>query len=378
MHNSGSVRIHAVVWFAGAAVGASAAAQVPIVVATVPAEETAAAVVDPNWKAPRTSWGHPNLEGVYSTDDMRGVPRDRPEEMGTREKLTPEEFAARAKSDADERDRVLNKSSFSSNSVGSRTFGWTSQIIDPPNGRMPPLSAEGQARSRPVKDRGSYGAGPFDTFEDFHLYDRCITRGILGSSFAVVYGNGVRIAQSPDNVVISYEMLADSRVIPLVERPHAQGTLKQYLGNSRGHWEGDTLVIETTNFNGKTSIGGNGIGVRHSDQLVLTERLRRVDPNMIEYRATVDDPLTYTAPWTVRMMWTTQPGYEIFEYSCHEANRAIAGGLGGERNYEARVREAKAKGLPIPERLPSQPNLVPLPTDDAAFININREEHERQ
>ena len=256
MHRSGNVRIHAVVWFAGIAVGASAAAQVPIVVATVPAEDTAAAVVDPNWKAPRTSWGHPNLEGVYSTDDMRGVPRDRPEDMGTREKLTPEEFAARAKSDADERDRVLNKASFSSNSVGSRTFGWTSQIIDPPNGRMPPLSAEGQARSRPVKDRGSYGAGPFDTFEDFHLYDRCITRGILGSSFAVVYGNGVRIAQSPDNVVISYEMLADSRVIPLVERPHAQDTLKQYLGNSRGHWEGDTLVIETKNFNGKTSIGG--------------------------------------------------------------------------------------------------------------------------
>jgi hypothetical protein len=298
--------------------------------------------------------------------------------MGTREKLTPEEFAARAKSDADERDRILNKSSYSSNSVGSRTFGWTSQIIDPPNGRTPPLSAEGQARVRPVKDRGSYGAGPFDTFEDFHLYDRCITRGVLGSSFAVVYGNGVRIAQSPDNVVISYEMLADSRVIPLVERPHAQDSLKQYLGNSRGYWEGDTLVIETKNFNGKTSIGGNGIGTRHSDRMTLTERLTRVDPEMVEYRATIDDPLTYTSPWTVRMMWTTQPGYEIFEYSCHEANRAIAGGLGGERNYEQRVRDARAKGLPIPERLPSQPNLAPLPTDDAAFININREEHERQ
>ena len=326
---------------------------------------------------PRTSWGHPSLEGVYSTDDMRSVPRDRPEEIETREKLTPEEFAKRAQDDANERDRVLNKASYSSNSVGSRTFGWTSQIIDPPNGRIPALSAEGEARRRP-NDRGSYGAGPFDAFEDFHLYDRCITRGILGSAFAVVYGNGMRIAQSPDSVLISYEMLADSRVIPLVPRPHAQDSIKQYLGNSRGYWDGDTLVVETKNFNGKTSIGGNGIGVRHSDQLVLTERLRRVDPNMIEYRATVDDPLTYVAPWTVRMMWTTQPGYEIYEYSCHEANRAVAGGLGGERNYEARVREAQAKGLPIPERLPSQPNLAPLPTDEAAFININREEHERQ
>jgi hypothetical protein len=355
------------------ALAAPALAQVPIVVATTPAEDTAAAVADPNWSAPRTSWGHPSLEGIYSTDDMRSVPRDRPEEMGTRERLTPEEFAKRAQSDAEERDRVLNKSSYSSNSVGSRTFGWTSQIIDPPNGRLPALNDTGQARVRP-SDRGSYGAGPFDTFEDFHLYDRCITRGVLGSSFAVIYGNGIRVAQSPDSVVISYEMLADSRVIPLDGRPATQDDVKLYVGNARGHWEGDT--IETKNFNGKTSIGGNGIGVRHSDQMTLTERLTRVDPDMIEYRATVDDPLTYTSPFTVRMMWTTQPGYEIFEYSCHEANRAISGGLGGERNYEERVREAQAKGLPVPERLPSQPNLSPLPTEDSAFININREEHE--
>jgi hypothetical protein len=377
MHSEKRAALGGVLSLLTLAIATPALAQVPIVVATTPAEETAAAAVDPNWKVPRTSWGHPSLEGVYSTDDMRSVPRDRPEEMGTREKLTPEEFAKRAQDDANERDRVLNKSSYSSNSVGSRTFGWSSQIIDPPNGRLPPLSPEGQARARP-QDRGSYGAGPFDTFEDFHLYDRCITRGVLGSTFAVIYGNGVRIAQSPENVVISYEMLADSRVIPIVEKPHAQDNLKQYLGNSRGYWDGDTLVIETKNFNGKTSIGGNGIGVRHSDQLTLTERLTRVDPEMIEYRATVNDPLTYTSPFTVRMMWTTQPGYEIFEYSCHEANRAIAGGLGGERNYEARVREAQAKGLPIPERLASQPNLSPLPTEDSAFININREEHERQ
>ena len=377
MQSSRRALVRGVGWFAGVAFGASAVAQAPSVVAATPAEDTAAAVVDPNWKVPRTSWGHPSLQGVYSTDDMRSVPRDRPEEMGTREKLTPEELAKRVESDAKERDRVLNKSSFSSNSVGSRTFGWTSQIIDPPNGRMPPLSAAGEARKRP-QDRGSYGAGPFDAFEDFHLYDRCITRGILGSSFAVIYGNGVRIAQSPDSVVISYEMLADSRVISLVAKPAVQDSLKQYLGTSRGYWDGDTLVVETKNFNGKTSIGGNGIGTRHSDQLVLTERIRRVDPNMIEYRATVDDPLTYSAPWTARMMWTTQPGYEIYEYSCHEANRAIAGGLGGERNYEMRVREARAKGLPLPERLPSQPNLAPLPTDDAAFINLNRAETERR
>ncbi len=115
--------------------------------AAVPTEDTAAAVADRNWKVPRTSWGDPHLEGVYSTDDMRSVPRDRPEEFGTREKLTPEEFAKRAQEDAEQRDRILNKSSYSSNSVGSRTFGWTSQVIDPPNGRIPPMNETGLARA---------------------------------------------------------------------------------------------------------------------------------------------------------------------------------------------------------------------------------------
>jgi hypothetical protein len=351
----------------------TAAAQVPIVPSKVPAEDTAAAVTDRNWKVPRTSWGDPNLEGIYSTDDMRSVPRERPEEFGTREKLTPEEFAERAKADAETRDRILNRSSYSSNSTGSRTFGWTSQVIDPPNGRMPEMNATGKARARP-NDRGTYGAGPFDTFEDFHLYDRCITRGILGSAFSVSYGNGMRIAQSPDSVVISYEMLTDSRVIALDGRDHAPDNVKQYIGNSRGHWEGDTLVIETRNFNGKTAVGGNGIGVRHSDQMTMTERLTRVDPSMIEYVATVNDPLTYPVPFTVRMMWTNQPGYEIYEYSCHEVNRAISGGLGGERNYEKRVQAAVARGQTPPERLPSQPNLAPLPEDDSVFINVNEGE----
>jgi hypothetical protein len=174
--------------------------------------------------------------------------------------------------------------------------------------------------------------------------------------------------------VISYEMLADSRVIPLDGRPHPQGNIKQFVGNARGHWEGDTLVVETTNLTDRTSIGGNGLGVRHSDKMKLTERIRRVDKDMLEYVATVDDPVTYTKPFTLRMMWSNQPGYEIYEYSCHEANRAVSGSLGGERNYEQRVAEAKAKGQPIPERLPSQPFLAPLPKDNSAFLNVNEGE----
>jgi hypothetical protein len=354
-----------------AANGPVSAQAVKLEPAKVPAENNAAAYANPKWKAPRTSWGDPQIEGVYSTDDMRSVPRERPDEMGTREELTPEEFAKRAQSDYEERDRVLNKASFSSNSVGSRTFGWTSQVIDPPNGKTPDFTAAAKARAQP-SDRGSYGAGPFNAFGDLSLYDRCITRGILGSTFAVIYGNGVRIAQSPDSVVIGYEMLADSRVIPLDGRPHPQSSIKQYVGNARGHWEGDTLVVETTNMTDRTSIGGNGLGTKHTDKLKLVERLRRVDPEMIEYVATVDDPDTYVRPFTVRMMWTTQPGYEIYEYSCHEANRAVSGALGGERNYEKRVQEAIAAGKPIPERLPSQPRLEPLPKEESAFLNINK------
>jgi len=347
---------------------------VAIVTSTVPTEDTAAAVTDPNWRAPRTSWGHPSLEGVYSTDDMRSVPRERPVEMGTREKLTPEEFATRAAADAEDRDTVLNKSTYSSRSVGTRTFGWTSQLIDPPNGRLPAMTEAGLARAG-TWDRGTFGPGPFDSFTDFTSYDRCLSRGILGSAFNVVYGNGMRIAQTPDAVVISYEMLTDSRVIYLDGRPHAQDNIRQWMGSSRGRWEGDTLVVETRNLNGRNGLGGNGNGTRFSEALTLTERITRVDPEMVEYVVTVNDPVAYTAPFTFRMWWTTQPGYEIFEYACHEGNRAVNGALGGERNYELRVREALAKGEPVPERLPSAANLGGLPEDESVFININRGEH---
>ena len=378
MLNGERALIRGVVAFAALAVGQSVLAQTPIQANTAPAEDTAAAHVDPNWEPPRTSWGDPSLEGVWSTDDMQSVPRDRPERFGMREKLTPEEFAERAQTDAERWDRVLNQEQYSANSVGSRTFGWTSQIIDPPDGRMPPMNETGLARAR-LADRGTYGAGPFNTFSDFHLYDRCITRGVLGSTFAVIYGNGLRIAQNPDSVAISYEMLPDTRIIRLDGRPHAQQNIRQYMGNSVGRWDGDTLVVETRNFTNITSIGGNGIGIRHSEEMTLTERLRRVDPEMIEYVATVEDPLTYTAPFTLRMMFTTQPGYEIFEYSCHERNRAVSGGLGGERIYQERAARALARGEPLPPRVPLESvGRNDLPDDESAFIDVNRGEADEE
>jgi hypothetical protein len=335
----------------------------------VPAETTAAAVADPNWKVPRTSWGHPSLEGVWSFDDMRSVPLNRPPQFGDRQHLTAEEFAERAGRDEAGRDRAVNTETFLRNEWGVRTFGYSSLVIDPPTGQMPEMTDAGRARAG-NRDRGTFGPGPFDSFDDFTLYDRCITRGIVGSTLPVIYGNGIRIAQSPDSVAISYEMIHDTRIIPLDGRPHVSDDIRQYLGNARGYWDGDTLVVETKNMTDKTSIGTNGNGTRHSEQMKITERLTRVDPEMIEYLVTVEDPVTYTAPFTIREMITTQPNYRMYEYSCHEGNGAVGHSLSGERAYERQVAEAIAKGEPIPPRADGR-SIYGRPEEGAEVFNIN-------
>lgn len=340
--------------------------------AAVPAETLAAAVRDRAWQAPLTSWGQPSLEGIWTTDDMGNVPQERPKEFGTRQSLTQKEFAKRIVDEAQRRNSAADPENFAGRpEIGTRLFGYTSLIVDPPNGQMPAMTAAALARRAP-SDMGTFGPGPFNDFSDFTLYDRCITRGILGSTFPVGYGNGMRIVQTPDRIAISYEMVHDTRVIYLDGRPFESEAIRQYLGSSRGRWEGDTLVVETRNLTDKTSIGGyNGKGIRHSEKMVITERWRRVDPEMIEYRVTVDDPLTYTAPFTVRFMYTTQPNYRIYEYACHEGSRTVALSLGGEREYEKRAAAAAAAGEPIPERLPSEFCLMPLPKNEDEFIDIN-------
>jgi hypothetical protein len=341
----------------------------PSTVRSVPAETTAAAVKDAKWKAPRTSWGAPSFEGIWSTDDMRSVPTQRPESFGTRATLNAEEFTQRASRDEGGKDQATNRETFLRNEWGIRTFGYSSLVVDPPNGRIPEMTAAGKARAA-NRDRGTFGPGPFDAFEDFTLYDRCITRGVLGSTLPVIYGNGMRIVQNPESIAISYEMIHDTRIIPLDGRRHLEAGIRQYLGNARGHFEGDTLVVETTNFTDKTSIGGNGNGTRHSETLTLTERFRRVDPDMIEYTATVNDPVTYTAPFTFRLMLTTQPNYETYEYSCHEGNGAVGHALSGERAFDQQVADAKAKGLPPPERAQGL-GIYGRPREGAEVFDIN-------
>ena len=184
---------------------------------------------------------------------------------------------------------------------------------------------------------------PPASWEDLTMYDRCITRGVAGSIFPVIYGNGTQLIQSPGLVAIRYEMIHETRIVPLDGRPHASAKLRSYMGDPVGHWEGNTLVVETTNFiGGRVSIGVNGAaGPPYSDDLRLVERFTRTSDKTIQYQVTVNDPQTYTAPWTVAFPITREPGYQIFEYACHEGNYAMHNRLSAAR-AEEKAAAAKA------------------------------------
>jgi hypothetical protein len=186
--------------------------------AKVSAEASAAAHVNPKWAPPKLAWGHPDLEGIWTSDDMRGVPTARPKEYGTNRFLTDEQFAARMSERAEARKVDDARTGTFRNEEGSRNFGYTSLLIEPADGRFPALTAD--ARNRPAP-RGTGGVGPFNTIDDFSLWDRCITRGVAGSWLPVVYGNGTRIIQTPDSVILAHEMVHEARVIPLDGRPGA-------------------------------------------------------------------------------------------------------------------------------------------------------------
>ncbi|MDT8397764.1 MAG: hypothetical protein RQ899_04030 [Pseudomonadales bacterium] len=335
----------------------------------IPAEKLAASRTDSNWQMPRTAWGHPDLEGIWTSDDMRSVSTERPRQLGNRQSLTDAEFQQRANRDDAAMDRAVNSETFLRNEYGVRTFGYTSLIVSPEDGHIPEMTELGKSRAG-ARDRGTFGTGPFNTPEDFTLYDRCITRGVVGSILPVLYGNGLKIIQTPDSIALSYEMIHDTRIIPLDGRAFMDSDIRQYMGNSRGRWEGDTLVIETRNFTDKTSIGANGNGTRHSDKLVLTERLTRVDDDMIDYYITVDDPVTYTAPFTYRLTITSQPGYQMYEYSCHEGNGAVIYALQGERVWDQQVADAIARGEEPPQRAGGM-SIYGAPQEGAEIFDIN-------
>ena len=308
-----------------------------------------------NYTVPRTPWGDPDLQGVWSSDDTANIPASRPANFGDRLYMSDEEFKQRQAA-------VEKGVAAGENAEGSfrgdfarRAFRQTSIIVDPPDGRQPQPTAEAQKRRAP-RDQGTFGNGPFESVEDFTLYDRCITRGIWGSIMRVIYGNGNRIVQAPGMVAISYEMIHDSRVFYTDGRPHINDRIRQYLGDSRARWDGDVLVVETTNLTDKTSIGPNGNGLRHSDRMRIVERFKRVAPDILQYQITIDDPVTYPRPFTASLPLTPLDGQVLLPYDCHEGNLAVRQSLGAERAEDAAVAADLAKGIKR-ERRPVQDGL---------------------
>jgi hypothetical protein len=298
------------------------------------------------WSAPRTPWGDPDIQGTWSSDDLRGVPTQRPDQFAGRAELSDEEFAKRQSDNDTARTRELNRVGAFRNDVGTRTFRQTSLVVEPADGRIPPMTPEAE---RITALRQVQRSTPPTSWTDRSLYDRCITRGVLGSVMPVIYGNGNQIFQAPGLVSITYEMVHDTRIIPLDSRPHVGPHIRQYLGDARGHWEGNTLIVETTNFVGNaTGAGGNGGGTPMSDAFRLVERFTRVAPDVLNYEATIEDPKTYTRPWKLLLPLTTQPGYQVLPYECHEGNLALHNILSAARAEEKLAEEAVKKGLPPP------------------------------
>ena len=294
----------------------------------------------------RTPWGDPDLQGIWSYATI--TPLQRPSELAGRELLTDEEVAALNQADAirasSERRAELTPErdlSLAYDQVwwdrGTST-GRTSLIVDPPDGRLPPLTPA--AEKRQVEEQEYRREHQFDSWEDRPLQERCITYR-RAPPVPSGYNNTYHILQTPGQVAILNEMVHDVRFVPLDGRPHIDQHIRQWNGDSRGHWENETLVVETTHYSDKTTWRGfPGVG----RTLRAVERFTRVDADTIDYQFTIHDPTTYTRPFTVDLPLTAPPGYLLYEYACHEGNYSLENVLIGARAQEKAAQEASTKG----------------------------------
>ena len=307
----------------------------------LPAAATALALSMPLAAAAqgRTPWGDPDLQGIWTNDVV--TPLERPAGLGARELLTDEELAEAAAANARRQidtggpragDPILlqgyNQFWMPNRDVSRQT----SLIVDPPDGRVPPLTPVGGRRealtlesSQGVSARDIEHRRHNDGPEGRSLWERCLTRGL--PRLPDFYNNNALILQTPDHVVVHMEMIHETRVIPLDRRPHLDDGIRQWHGDPRGRWEGDALVVETTNFSGKTNFKGS------RDGLHLVERFTRADADTLVHEVTVTDPDTWTRPWTARIPIRRSDG-PLFEYACHEGNYAMYNTLAGARAEE--------------------------------------------
>ncbi len=304
------------------------------------------------YAAPRTPDGQPDLQGMWNNETL--TPFERPTSMADKAFLTEEEAAARnqqsdeRRAAADAASEVRTEPLPVGGNIGGYNQFWfdpgrrvlstrqTSMVVDPPDGRVPVKPWAVAARTHNLAHVG-------DSYVHMSVWDRCLSRGVPGSMFPAGYNNAYRILQTPDHVTIIYEMIHDVRIIPLDNRPHIDRDIKLWMGNSRAHWDGDTLVVETRNFHNRgwiasSAAGGRIKGIPTSKALYVVERFTRVSDDTIMWDMTVEDPNVYTRPWTVSMPLTHRPSYQMFEYACHEGNWAVRNALSGSRAVERAAR----------------------------------------
>jgi hypothetical protein len=290
------------------------------------------------YRAPRTSWGDPDLQGTYTNKYEQSTPLERPDAFAGRrqEDVTRAELAAalaaREKQVLSRPEGVGPNQFRDSLDVARGSRAWL--LIDPPDGKIPAMTPDALRRLGPSdvsldagiggvlnqrRDRtGSFGDGPFDGLDDFTLWERCITRGLPGAMLPHILGNSYQIVQSPGLVAIRYELVHDTRIIPLDGRPHASGRIGLEMGDARGRWDGDTLVVETTNFKQRSTYRN-----ANAATLRLIERFTRTARDRVEWSVTIDDRTTWTKPWTFSMPLTMNEGERVLEFACHEGNYAL-------------------------------------------------------
>ena len=296
----------------------------------------------------RTPWGDPDLQGTYTNTYENGTPLERPDQFKGRKlsEVTGEELRTLR--------RQIQERAIAAfqGPIHAPDHWWQDNlylergsqawlIVDPEDGRIPPLTAEAQKRNQArVAAQKASGRGPADSYTDRSLYDRCITRGYPGSMMPAIYGNQFEIVQAPGWVAIRYEMIHETRVIPLDGRPYAASAIQQDMGDARGRWDGDTLVVETTNFKGR-SVYRNAT----PERLKVTERFTRIAPDpkerrqgvqvdQVRWSVTIDDPTTWTRPWTFSLPLTADPN-PVPHYECHEGNYGLPNILSAARAEEA-------------------------------------------
>ena len=336
------------------ALTAGMAFAVPLAAQDVPADLAVMPPVRADYAPPRTSWGDPDFRGTYPIDDIARIPFERLPEYGNRFWLTDEEYAERqgqiaaieasTAAAAETEDQLGFAAFLSANSSGRRT----SLLVSPASGKLPPLTPDAAAKYKAGRSSWTDGV-TFDWVSDFDTFDRCVTRGFPATMFPHRYNNGIRVMQAPGELVIMTEMVHEARVVPIVARDELAArrwpeALRSWLGQSLGWWDGNTLVIETSNIRTGDSVAEDSEArgpsplnlathgrepwntLPTSAEARVVERITMTGPDSLVYEVTYSDPQVFTSEWTARLDWTRDEEYQLFEYACHEGNVQI-------RNY---------------------------------------------